>query len=67
MHPKGGTEKAMAAKQSQHEAADSLFRAIIETLDKNRKEGTLTAAILEELARAYAAVSTSVPEPGRMG
>jgi hypothetical protein len=57
----------MAAKQSQHEAADSLFRAIIETLDKNRKEGTLTAAILEELARAYASVSTSVPEPGRMG
>ena len=54
----------MPAKQSQHEAADSLFRAIIETLDKNRKEGTLTAAILEELARAYAAVSTSVPEPG---
>ena len=57
----------MAAKQSQHEAADSLFRAIIETLDKNRSDGTLTAAVLEELSRAYAAVSTSVPDPGRLG
>ena len=57
----------MAAKQAQHEAADSLFRAIIETLDKNRKEGTLTAAVLEELSRAYAAVSTCVPDPGRLG
>ncbi len=57
----------MAAKQAQHDAADALFRAIIETLDKNRREGTLTAEILEELARAYAAVSTSVPEQGRLG
>ena len=57
----------MAAKQSQHEAADSLFRAIIETLDKNRSDGTLTAAVLEELSRAYASVSTSVPDPGRLG
>ncbi len=57
----------MAAKQSQHEAADSLFRAIIETLDKNRTDGTLTAAVLEELARAYASVSTNVPDPGRLG
>ncbi len=52
----------MAAKQTQHNAADSLFRAIIEALDKNRKEGTLTGEILEELARAYASVSTNVPE-----
>ncbi|BBX65749.1 hypothetical protein MSAS_49230 [Mycobacterium saskatchewanense] len=57
----------MSAKQSQHEAADSLFRAIIETLDKSRKDGTLTAAVLEELSRAYASVATSVPEPGRLG
>ena len=57
----------MAAKQSQHEAADSLFRAIIESLDKNRKDGTLTPAVLEELARAYASVSSNVPEPGRLG
>jgi len=57
----------MAAKQSQHDAADSLFRAIVETLDKNRRDGTLTAAVLEELARAYASVSTCVPEQGRMG
>lgn len=57
----------MAAKQSQHEAADSLFRAIIETLDKNRDAGTLTAAVLEELGRAYASVATNVPDPGRVG
>ncbi|MCW2660076.1 MAG: hypothetical protein JWP83_1228 [Mycobacterium sp.] len=29
----------MAAKQTQHDAADALYRAIIETLDKNRKDG----------------------------
>jgi hypothetical protein len=57
----------MPAKQSQHDAADSLFRAIIETLDKNRNDGTLTGQILEDLARAYAAVSTNVPDQGRMG
>ncbi|WP_197506955.1 hypothetical protein [Mycobacterium sp. 852002-50816_SCH5313054-b] len=57
----------MAAKQAQHDAADALFRAIIETLDKNRKDGTLTAEILEELARAYSSVSSCVPEQGRLG
>jgi hypothetical protein len=57
----------MAAKQAQHDTADALFRAIIETLDKNRKDGTLTAEILEGLARAYASVSTCVPEQGRLG
>jgi|GEM_PF-4346349 hypothetical protein len=57
----------MSATQSQHEAADSLFRAIIEALDKNRHDGTLTPAVLEELSRAYAAVSTNVPDPGRLG
>ena len=57
----------MAAKQTQHDAADALFRAIIETLDKNRDERTLTAEVLEELARAYASVATNVPEQGRLG
>lgn len=57
----------MAAKQTQHDAADALFRAIIETLDKNRDERTLTAQTLEELARAYAAVASNVPEQGRLG
>ncbi|HTX93512.1 MAG TPA: hypothetical protein VME67_00960 [Mycobacterium sp.] len=57
----------MSAKQSQHDAADALFRAIIETLDKNRSAGTLTGAILEELARSYAAVASNVPEQGRLG
>jgi len=57
----------MAARQSQHDAADSLFRAIIETLDKHRNERTLTEDVLDTLGRAYAAVSTSVPEQGRMG
>jgi hypothetical protein len=58
---------AIAAKQTQHDAADALYRAIIETLDKNRKDGTLTAPVLEELARAYASVSMSVPDQGRLG
>jgi hypothetical protein len=44
-----------------------LFRAIIETLDKNRTEGTLTTTVLEELGRTYASVSTNVPDPGRLG
>ncbi len=67
MHPKGGTDKAMAAKQSQHDAADSLFRASIETLDKRRDDCTLTAEILQQLATAYESVSTNVPEQGRLG
>jgi hypothetical protein len=57
----------MAAKQSQHDAAEALFRAIIETLDKNRDERTLTGEVLEVLARAYASVATNVPEQGRLG
>ncbi len=57
----------MAAKQSQHDAADSLFRAIIETLDKHRNDRTLTAEILHQLATAYQSVSTDVPEHGRPG
>jgi hypothetical protein len=65
--PKDGTEKDMAAKQSQHDAADSLFRAIIETLDKHRNERTLTEDVLDALARAYASISTNVPEQGPLG
>jgi len=57
----------MAAKQSQHDAADCLFRAIIETLEKHRNEHTLTEKVLDDLASAYAAVSTNVPEQGRQG
>jgi hypothetical protein len=57
----------MAAKQSQHEAADSLYRAIIETLDKHRHDRTLTEEVLNTLASAYAAVSTHVPEQGPLG
>jgi uncharacterized membrane protein len=57
----------MAAKQSQHEAADSLFRAIIETLDKHRNERTLMDGVLDALARAYASISTNVPEQGPLG
>jgi hypothetical protein len=57
----------MSAKQSQHEAADSLFRAIIETLDRHRNERTLTEKVLDDLASAYAAVSTNVPDQGRQG
>lgn len=57
----------MAARQSQHDAADALFRAIIETLDKHRKDRTLTEDVLDSLGRAYAAISTAVPEQGRLG
>ncbi|QUR66689.1 hypothetical protein [Mycobacterium spongiae] len=57
----------MSAKQAQHDVADALFRAIIETLEKHRKERTLTEGVLEDLARAYASISTNVPEQGRLG
>jgi hypothetical protein len=57
----------MSAKQSQHEAADCLFRAIIESLDQHRTERTLTEKVLDDLASAYAAVSTCVPDQGRQG
>ncbi|BBX95230.1 hypothetical protein [Mycobacterium lacus] len=57
----------MSAKQTQHDAADSLFRAIIETLDRHRNERTLTETVLDDLARAYASVSANVPEQGRLG
>ena len=57
----------MAAKQSQHEAADSIFRAIIETLDKHRQDRTLTEDVLDTLASAYAVVSSNVPDQGPLG
>ena len=57
----------MAAKQSQHEAADSIFRAIIETLDKHRQDRTLTEDVLDTLASAYAAVSSNVADQGPRG
>ncbi|WP_155769570.1 hypothetical protein [Mycobacterium asiaticum] len=57
----------MAARQSQHDAADALFRAIIETLDRHRNERTLTEDVLDALGRAYASISTCVPEQGRLG
>jgi hypothetical protein len=57
----------MSAKQTQHDAADALFRAIIETLDKHRNDHTLTETVLDDLARAYASISANVPEQGRQG
>jgi hypothetical protein len=57
----------MAAKQTQHDAADALFRAIIEVLDKHRNERTLTEDVLDTLGRAYASISTCIPEQGRLG
>jgi hypothetical protein len=57
----------MAARQTQHDAADALFRAIIETLDKHRNDRTLTEKVLDDLASAYAAISSNVPEQGRQG
>jgi hypothetical protein len=55
------------AREAQHDAAASLFAAIIAEVDKHQADHTLTPEILEELARAYAAVATSVPDPGRLG
>lgn len=67
MTSEGGTRRTMTAKQSQHDAAESLFGAIIAILDKHTAAHTLTEQVVEELARAYAAVSTNVPEPGPLG
>jgi hypothetical protein len=62
-------EKAMAtAKEAQHDAAESLFGAIIAVLDKHEAEHTLTPEILEELARTHAAVAApGVPDHPRLG
>jgi len=56
-----------AAKHSQHEAADALFRAIIEVLERHRQDRTLTEEVLDSLGRAYAAIATNVPEQGPQG
>jgi uncharacterized protein YejL (UPF0352 family) len=56
------------AKEAQHDAAESLFGAIIAVLDKHEAEHTLTPEILETLARAYgAAVANGVPDHPRVG
>ena len=56
------------AKEAQHDAAESLFGAIIAVLDKHEAEHTLTPEILEELARAYGEVAASgVPDHPRLG
>lgn len=57
----------MTAKQSQHDAAESLFGAIIAILDKHAAAHTLTEQVVEELARAYASVATTVPDQGPLG
>jgi uncharacterized protein YejL (UPF0352 family) len=63
-----GTGRATAtAKEAQHDAAESLFGAIIAVLDKHEAEHTLTPEVLEELARAYAAVASNVPDQPRLG
>ncbi|REN94406.1 hypothetical protein DSI83_15880, partial [Mycobacterium tuberculosis] len=43
----GGPQETMSARSTQHDAADALFRAIIETLDKHRNERTLTEDVLD--------------------
>ncbi|MDT7769918.1 MAG: hypothetical protein QOI30_2928 [Mycobacterium sp.] len=55
------------AKEAQHDAAESIFGAIIAVLDKHEHQHTLTPEILEQLAGAYAAVASNVPEPARLG
>jgi hypothetical protein len=62
-------KKAMAtAKEAQHGAAESLFGTIIAVLDKHEAEHTLTPEIVEELARAHAAVAApGVADHPRLG
>jgi uncharacterized protein YejL (UPF0352 family) len=56
------------AKEALHDAAESLFGAIIAVLDKHEADHTLTPEILETLAHAYAAAVTGgVPDPPRLG
>jgi len=57
----------MSAKEAQHDAAQALLGAIIAMLDEHQHEHTLTEAVLEELARTYASVSSNVPEQPRLG
>ena len=55
------------AKEAQHDAAESLFGAIIALLDKHEHGHSLTSSCLEELARAYASVAANVPDQPRLG
>lgn len=65
---KVGIRKATAtAKEAQFDAAESLFGHIIAQLDKHTHEQTLTPEIVEILARAYASVSTYVPDQPKVG
>lgn len=57
----------MSARSTQHDAADENKREKIETLQNKKKKSTLTEDVLDTLARAYASISTNVPEQGRLG
>ncbi|RFD26740.1 hypothetical protein MUBE_02510 [Mycobacterium uberis] len=60
-------QKSHGSKATQHRAADALFRAIIEALDKHRNDRTLTGRVLDDLARVYVSISTNVPDQGGQG
>jgi hypothetical protein len=55
------------AKEAQHDAAESLFGAIVALRDKHEHDHSLTSSCLEELSRAYAAVTANVPDQARLG
>ena len=55
------------AKEAQHDAAESLFGAIISLLDKHEHDHNLTSSCLEELSGAYAAAAANVPDQPRLG
>ncbi|WP_155772239.1 hypothetical protein [Mycobacterium asiaticum] len=58
---------SIGAKQTQQDAADALYRAIIETLDRHRNKRTLDEHVLDALGRADASISSNVPQQGRLG
>ena len=61
------TRKTMAAKQTQHDAADAL---LIETLDRHRNERTLTARFWRnspERMQQWQRTSPSRDDKGRSG
>jgi hypothetical protein len=65
---KVGTRKAMQQQRKHNTMLPRLsFGAISAEVDKHQSDHTSTPEILEELARAHAAVATSVPDPGRLG
>jgi hypothetical protein len=55
------------AREAQFDAAESLYGHIIAQLDTHEHEQTLTPEIVETLARAYASVSTNVPDQPKQG